>query len=159
MGSSMEYHHKAVEPLTTIISRRKSGSLSLGIHLIMLLCLSLAATTYPLIVEIDPWHGHVVIGGSNRADQTLALLDHRHSHPAGHPASGTDPKAESQILSIAERVMLSTLVSFASEAAVVPTFAFPVLMIFLSIMAVGLLLPEYKIASLAPPSPPPRALS
>jgi len=131
----------------------------LSIHLIALVSLSLAATAYPLVVEIDPWHGHVAVGGLNRADQILALLDHRHAHPGEHPASEIEATGEPVILSTAERVMLSALASLASEAALVPAFAFPALMVVLAVLAMALLLPEHKIASLTPPSPPPRAFS
>ena len=116
----------------------------------MLVSLSLAAAAIPLIVEIDPWHGHVVVGGSNRVDQILALLDHRHTHPGELTASGIEAAGGPAILSIAERVMLSSLASLASEAALVPIFTLPLLMIFLALVVTWLLLPEFKLASMPP---------
>jgi len=129
------------------------------VHVIVLLGLSLAATTYPLIADIDPWHGHMVVGGSNRADQIVALLDHRHPHPGEHPDSEINTADGPAILSIAEQAMLSTLASFTSAAAIVPAFTFPVLVTFLAFLAIWLMPPDFKMASLPPPSPPPRKFS
>ena len=158
-GSPIEYHQKTMGRSIVSTFSRKSGSLSLGVHVIVLFGLSLAATTYPLIADIDPWHGHMVVGGSNRADQIVALLDHRHLHPGEHPDPGLEMADDPVILSIAEQVMLSTLASFTSAAAIVPAFTFPVLVMFLAFLAIWLMPLDFKLASLPPPSPPPRKFS
>ena len=140
-------------------SLRTHRLLQRSIHWVVLCGLSLTAGAYPLAVEIDPWHGHVLVGGSNRANQTLALLDHRHTYPGTLSPSEVEDPGGPAVLSVAERVMLASLASLASEAALVPAFAFPLLVVFLALPLVRVSLPNLRRFSLSPPSPPPRLFS
>ena len=118
--------------------------------------LALSAVIYPLISEIDPWHGHVVVGSTNPASRVLALLNHRHIDPAPHRHTQSLASGESTVLSISERTMLSSLSNFAAETALVPGHSVPMLSLFL-VLALGFVaVPKVAMGTLPPPSPPPR---
>lgn len=155
----IQYHLRVMAPRFASTSLRTHRSLQLSIHWMVLCGLSLTAAAYPLVVEIDPWHGHVLVGGSNRPDRILALLEHRHTYPGAHTLSEVEDPGGSVVLSVAERVMLASLASLASEAALVPAFAVPLLMLFLALPLGWSSLPNLSRSGLPPPSPPPRLFS
>ncbi|MFQ5943584.1 MAG: hypothetical protein ACE5JF_08530 [Anaerolineales bacterium] len=130
--------------------------LSCFLHLLILGGLIIVAAANPVVGRIDPWHGHAVIGGSNRADRILALLDHRHGYPGEHDHSQIQSFHKPSVLSFSERLMLSTLSGFSSEAALIPIFIVPILILFLAGRLYWFSVPVLNRASFPPPSPPPR---
>ena len=141
--------HSASERLSLKAGQRAMAVLTIAF-------LSVTTIVYPLVGEIDPWHGHVVVGGTNRADRILALLNHRHTDVASHPHPVS---SDSVVLSIAERAMLSSLADFAAETALVPAFTALLLSLFLIIALDYLAHPRYLLGGISPPSPPPRKLT
>lgn len=133
----------------------------IGFHLLLLLCLLLAAAAYPLLVEFDPWHGHAVIGGSNQTDKLLAILDHRHSSEVDHTHPWERDPDESSVLSFANHTaaMLASLLDSANPALVTPISVIPFLLLFLA-LPLGLSgLIQAPVLGLSPPSPPPRSFA
>ena len=125
-----------------------------GLALAILLLFSFTAAIHPLVSEIDPWHGHVVVGSADRA---LALLDHRHSHLASRNQQSTGDG--NFVLSLVEREMLSSLSDLSNYSAIVPSHIIPLLIPILLLPLGFVSLPRVATIGLKPPNPPPRSFS
>ena len=149
----MEYDRR-VMPAT---SARKL--LGFAPHLFALFCVLLAAIAYPLLVENDPWHGHVVFGGSDRADRVSAMRSHRHTYNDGHSHQVPVTAGAASVISISERgvAMLASLLGVSHELVAGQGQILPIWPLVLTFIWLAAALAASPLLRTPPPIPPPRS--
>lgn len=120
-----------------------------------------ASSQDPILIGLDPWHQHVVVGTQDPAAKQAALLSHTHDGVHAHlqsPVSRTVAREQALVVSIVDnvRAFLSLLSSSASEALLAPQHWVLALTVSMALALWTTSVAPGAVLPLPPPTPPPR---